>query len=52
MDLPNASQEELVHAYIYGPKPYIKGHVKAHVYQNSLMNLTDIMMLWCHLKTP
>ena len=31
MDLPNASKEELVHAYVYGPKPYIKGHVKAHV---------------------
>ena len=31
MDLPNASEEELVHAYIYGLKPYIKGHVKAHV---------------------
>ena len=31
MDLPNASEEELVHAYIYGLKSYIKGHVKAHV---------------------
>ena len=31
MDLPNASNEALVHAYIYGLEPYIKGHVKAHV---------------------
>ena len=31
MDLPNASKEELVHAYIYGLKPYIKCHAKAHV---------------------
>ena len=31
MDLPNASEEELVHDNIYGLKPYIKGHVKAHV---------------------
>ena len=31
MDLPKPSKEELVHAYIYGLKPYIKGHVKAHV---------------------
>ena len=25
MDLPNASKEELMHAYIYRLKPYIKG---------------------------
>ena len=31
MDLPNASKKELVHTYIYGLKPYIKGQVKAHV---------------------
>ena len=31
MDLPNTSKEELVHAYIYGLKPYIKVHVKAHM---------------------
>ena len=31
MDLTNASKEELVHAYIYGLKPYIEGNVKAHV---------------------
>ena len=31
MDLPNASEEELVHAYIYRLKPYIKANVKAHV---------------------
>ena len=31
MDLPNASDKELVHAYIYGLKPYIKGNIKAHV---------------------
>ena len=34
MDLPNASEEELVHAYIYGLKNFLytgKGHVKAHV---------------------
>ena len=31
MDLPNASKEELIHPYIYGLKPYIKGNVKAHV---------------------
>ena len=31
MDLPNASKEELMHAYIYKLKPYIKGHIKAHV---------------------
>ena len=30
MDLPNTSKEELVHAYIYRLKPYIKGNVKAH----------------------
>ena len=31
MDLPNASKEELVHAYIYGLKLYIKGNRKKHV---------------------
>ena len=31
MDLPHTSEEELVHGYIYGLKPYIKGNVKAHV---------------------
>ena len=31
MDLPHASEEELVHGYIYGLKPYIKGNVKAQV---------------------
>ena len=31
IDLPNTSKDELVHAYIYGLKPYIKGNVKAHV---------------------
>ena len=31
MDLPNASKDKLVHAYIYGLKSYIKGNVKAHV---------------------
>ena len=31
MDLPHASEEELVHGYIYGLKPYIKSNVKAHV---------------------
>ena len=31
MNPTNASGEELVHAYIYGLKQYIKGHVKAHV---------------------
>ena len=46
MDLTNASEEELVHAYIYyGLKPYIKGNVKAHVQQNCLLSLTDIMTL-------
>ena len=35
MDLPNASEEELVHAYIYGLKPYIKGNVKAHIRHDS-----------------
>ena len=28
MDMPDASGEELVHAYTYGLKPYIKGNVK------------------------
>ena len=45
MDLPHASKEELVHGYIYGLKPYIKGNVKAHVKLNSFLNLTDIMTL-------
>ena len=31
MDLPNASKEELVHAYIYELKLYIKDHIKARV---------------------
>ena len=31
MDLPHASEEELVHGYIYGLKQYIKSNVKAHV---------------------
>ena len=31
MDLPNASEDKLVHAYIYGLKPYITGNVKAQV---------------------
>ena len=31
MDLPNASKEDLVHAYIYRLKPYIKGSMKAHI---------------------
>ena len=31
MDLPNASKDKLVHAYIYGVKSYIKCNVKAHV---------------------
>ena len=31
MDLLHASEEELVHGYIYGLKPYIKGNVRAHV---------------------
>ena len=31
MDLPHTSEEELVHGYIYGLKPYIKSKVKAHV---------------------
>ena len=45
MDLPHASKEELVHGYIYGLKPYIKGNVKAQVKSNSFLNLTDIMTL-------
>ena len=44
IDLPNARKEELVHAYIYGLKLYIKGHIKSHVQQNSLMKLIQIMM--------
>ena len=31
MDLPNASEEQLVHAYINRLKPYITGNIKAHV---------------------
>ena len=31
MDLANASEEEVVHAYIYRLKPYIKANIKAHV---------------------
>ena len=31
MDLTNTSEEKLMHTYIYGLKPYIKGNVKAHV---------------------
>ena len=31
MDLSHTSKEELVHGYIYGLKPYIKGNIKAHV---------------------
>ena len=31
MDLLHTSDEELVHGYMYGLKPYIKGNVKSHV---------------------
>ena len=31
MVLSNARKDELVHAYMYGLKPYIKGNAKAHV---------------------
>ena len=31
MGLPNASEDKLMHAYIYGLKPYIKDNTKAHV---------------------
>ena len=31
IDLPNPSEEELIHAYIYELKPYIKGNLKALV---------------------
>ena len=45
MDLPNASEDKLVLAYIYRLKLCIDGNVKSHVQQNLLMKLMDIMTL-------
>ena len=45
MDVPDASEERLVHDYIDGLKWYIKGHIKTYEQQNFLHILTDIMAL-------
>ena len=50
MDLTNTSEEELMHAYIYGLKPYIKGKVKADIQLKLLMNLMDIITLLLSFK--
>ena len=50
LSLPNATNADLVHAFVYGLKQPVKGLVKAHVSQASDPPLEDVMVLASSLE--